>query len=862
MRGFHRSVWGMFVAILLSLATACGQGVPSAGSSTPSVGESFLAVSSDPDDGSETNMERPDVATFAITQSQIVPNVRIARYDEQSVINVYSSVNDPEPAYSGYPVMEDGRFGVWRQEGDRHELFLINGSNGQKTQLLQSTDIESISFYQDQQLFIVNSDYCSIILASGEVRRVGKGRCFGSAIGLRLILETSSGVAISVIDRDLTLVNERKFPLTNARLSALGSVIFGTSSPNSGLTVFDTVDGRKLWKSVASDFNVDVISEARSADSILVAQDSDDNDNLVEILSIRRAADQAVVKTLITARSVSAQLSSDGRTAVIATRQTSNSPFDYQTVDLESGRTVPIDFSGDPTDMAFSRTDYYAYTMDGTLFIGRFGEVPQRAIDVFGNVQRLIELPDSKAFLVVTTDGDQTAMTLIRPTTKDIKADLALTTSGELGFSPSSGSSIRGFLVSSTDTDGYVTLYETRFGSELLPTRIAEGNIRWFSYGPDDSIFYGDVLGGQGSTYSVSKGKDRTRTLVSTRFAVFRQGAPYIRDTSSGFVGTMQAFVDPTLDLCKKLKRKITQLSEGSTEFDLASVEDQIPTEFCIQVPLALRNKDFGFKINPNPLAADDEASDSALEILTGETGAVDPVGSADLLKVVGNADDKYDRANARLEYAPEIPTITLSNPTYLIRGYSWSKAQKATLEIKDAFESNGQFVEFSRSSWTNHGRIQKSCNSLQKIAYSAFSGGAETEIPISVDQNRDAEIVEFCLQIVASKSGEPANYRMVLMPIDISGKPAKLVTGCEGLRGRQSDAANPYGSLSEVRDIFSFASRIEEPSGNYGNITEIQFSLSKGTFGPCFMTHQAPRPLDAGDGERARIRVYLDGTD
>ena len=102
----------------------------------------------------------------------------------------------------------------------------------------------------------------------------------------------------------------------------------------------------------------------------------------------------------------------------------------------------------------------------------------------------------------------------------------------------------------------------------------------------------------------------------------------------------------------------------------------------------------------------------------------------------------------------------------------------------------------------------------------------------------------------------------MVLIPTDLSGNPAKLVAGCAGLRGKQSDAAKPYGVLSELKDIFNFSSRIDGPSGGYGNITEVQFSLSKGNFGPCFITHQAPRPKDAGDGEKARVKVYLDGLD
>jgi len=860
-RGVQR-IAGLFIAMAMILGvTSCSDSTQTRSSARNSSSESFLAIRASWDGSSNRLFEGADIATFALSDKQIVPDVRVARSSAETQIGVFPSTRETDADYFGYPLTADGQFIVWSRSGQRDELDLVNPGNGIRTKLHAGTAFRSVSYFQDLGTLVVNSDVCIAVRPDGEVRRVGKGQCVGTSLGLRLVEQSPSSLTISVIDETLQVSDRRSFPVRDAALSARGALVSGRSIGSGSLTVFELSTGRKLWTSKASDFQAEVLSTAKSGDSLLIAQDSDDNDNLVDLFSIRVDETGPSIKKLLSSRLVSAQLSSDGTSVMIATRVSSSGAYAYRTENLVSGESSELGYEGEPSGLALSSTNFYAFASGGTLYIGSFGSAPRRALDIFGEVTGLVEVVAESTFLVLTDDSGQAGITIVRNSGDAPKAKLILSVLGRLTFDPQLGSRNDVALVTATDDDGYGTLYEVSLTDKFDTRRLAEGNIRWFTYGPNENIFYGDVLNGEMTVFLTKSADKPSRTLVSTRYVVIRQGRTAIRETNSGFLGTMQAYLDPTLDFCKKQRLPLIALAEGSTALTLNAIGMGGPASLCIQVSPQARGSLFDLSLSP---ADTDEKGtepfDSAFELLSSAVGNVEPISSADSLDIVATADDAETQADSRFSYESRLLKQEFLNPTYLLRGYSWTRKASAVLRVSKPTETAATLTSFSRDDWKSRFESYKDCMELPSLI-AGREPGEELTLTVGVEKNGDAEIKRFCLSIPRSFQQAKAEYALYLIADDTEDAVAQLALGCSKAQARQTPSGRPFETLSSPRDIIGFESRISG-FGLSPNITIAVFQLPKGFTGPCYLTHQSPRPAEGGAATRARVRMALERTD
>lgn len=852
---------GFSITILLLLGlVSCSESTKSSTSTDGRGRESFLAVRASLDESNLTGFNGADVATFSLFDSEIVPDVRVARSNDATLIAVFGNTRTTEADYLGYPFATNGQFIVWSRSSQQDELVLINPDNGERTKLHSGQMFANVSYFEDIETLVVNSRVCDAVRLDGEVRRLGIGQCVGTSLGLRLIEQGAESITVSVIDELLEVSDRRKFPIIEATLSASGALVYGRSVGSGSLAVFELATGRKLWTSKPTDFRAEVISSSKSGDSLLVAQDSDDNDNLVDLFSIRVDETGASVKKLFSARTLSAQLSSDGTAVMIATRPSSESVYSYQTENLLTGESSELNYVGEPSGLALSSTNSYAFTNGGTLYVGTFGDAPQRALDIFGEVTGLVEIVGESTLLVLTNDSGQAELTIVRNTDSAPKAKLVLSVFGRLAFNPQLGSRSELALVTAVDQDGYGTLYEVSLADKFEAKRLAEGNIGWFSYGPKGNVFYGDVLNGEMSVYEVTASDKPRRTLVSTRYMVVRQGPSVIRETSGGFLQTIQAYLDPTLDLCKKQRLQLITLQEGSIELTLNEMGQGGPATLCIQVPLQVRGSSFDLSLVQSPEGgSEEEQFDSAFEMLSTDVGSVDAISSADSLDVLATADDSATDTYSTSSFESQLSRFEFSRPTYMMRGYSWSQSASAQFLISKPLENPETSTTFSRDDWKNRAASYRSCKGLPTLVASPARDGTEMEFVVGVDINGDAEIKQFCLSVPRALEQTRTEHSLYLIPDDTRGGIAELALGCADLQARQSSSGRPYGSLSSPREIVGFESRESDGFGSSQNTTLAVFELTKGLFGPCYLTHQSPRPAEAGSVTRAKVRMTLE---
>jgi len=536
--------------------------------------------------------------------------------------------------------------------------------------------------------------------------------------------------------------------------------------------------------------------------------------------------------------------------------------YAYRTENLVSGESSELGYEGEPSGLALSSTNFYAFVSGGTLYIGSFGSAPRRALDIFGEVTGLVEVIAESTFLVLTNDNGQAGITIVRNSGGTPKAKLILSVSGQLRFDPKLGSRKDTALVTATDDDGYGTLYEVSLADEFDSRRLAEGNIRWFTYGPNDDIFYGDVLNGEMSVYLTKSADKPSRTLVSTRYVVMRQGRSAIRETNNGFLGTMQAYLDPTLDFCKKQRLALIALAEGSTEIVLNAMGGGGPSSLCIQVPTRVRGNLFDLSLSPSDTDEKGaEPFDSAFELLSTDVGIVDPISSADSLDIVATADDAETQADSKFSYESRLLKQEFLNPTYLLRGYSWTRKASAVLRISKPTETAATLTSFSRDDWKSRSESYKDCMELPSLI-AGREPGEELTLTVGVEKNGDAEIKQFCLSIPRSLQQARAEYALYLVTDDTEDAVAQLALGCSKAQARQTPSGRPFETLSPPRDIIGFESRISDGFGLSPNITLAVFQLTKGFTGPCYLTHQSPRPAEGGAATRARVRMALERTD
>lgn len=859
--GSHRPT-KLVVAVTLILALAsCSDSVETVLSNSTSSAESFLTIRATWDESSTLNDEDSDIATFLLSDKQIVPDVRVARINTSTKIGVYPTTRALEADYFGYPLTADGQFIVWSRAQDRDDVTLINPKTGSRTKLHSGFTFKNVSYFADLETVIVNSDFCVAVKPDGDVRRIGKGQCIGTSLGLQLLEQDASSITISQINETFQISDRRSFPIKDVQFSAGGALISGRVIGSSSLAVFELLNGRKLWTSKPTDFKADVLSSAKSGDSLLIAQDSDDNDNLVDLLSIRFDQAGSSIKKLLSSRVVAAQLSSDGTAVMIATKSDSQADYAYQTQNLLTGESSDLGYAGEPSGLALSSTDFYAFVSGGTLFVGTFGDEPRRALDIFGEVTGLVEITTESRFLVLTEDGGQTSITSVRETDSRPEAKLVLSVPGRLIFNPQLGSRQGTALLTAIDDDGYGTLYEVSLVNKFDPRRLAEGNIAWFSYGPDGNIFYGDVLNREMNVYVTKSADNPSRALVSTRYVIVRQGPAIIRETGSGFLREMRAYIDPTLELCKRQRLTRLTLAETSTELTLNEMGKGAPASLCIQVPLQLRGSPFDLSLSPVDAGTNTLYQfDSAFELLSSEVGDVDPVTTADSLDVISTADDSQIGTDRTFSYESRLSNQEFSQPTYLLRGYSWTGKTTAVLRIAKPTDKPVSSTNFSRNDWKNRSAAYEACKAQPSLVAGRGSEIEELDLTIGVDANGDAEIKQFCLSIPQASQDSRAEYTLYLVPDNTSGAIAQLALGCADLKARQTASGQPFGSLSSPRDVIGFENRDSRDVGTSRSTTIAVYQLTKGYAGPCYLTHQNPRPADVSAATRVKVQIAIAG--
>jgi hypothetical protein len=842
-----RSQVTLSLVVSLFMSACSGGGVDSTAGA--SEGEAFLAYGVSLNSSGDLSFGSADIVTFRVQDGSLVPSTRLANGANAGAIRVFTSFDSVTLDYEGFPLLRDGSFGVWQQSGDENYLEIISPSDGGRKRIFKSSAINEVSYFSEEELFVVNADFCYAVRATGETRRLGRGECAGSKTGLRFISSDQSKLTIYSVNSNLELSDRRTFPLRAGRLSAGGALVYGETAGSNRLAVFDVATGERVWSESEGDIDALVLAVAAEGDAIVIGHDRDDGDSLLDLVGVLSGPDGSAVSSLGSVRSVGVQLSNDGRQALIASRAKTTETYSFKTAAL-SGNEVQIPYRGDPDGFAIGKSDVYLYISDGTLYVGRFGELPKRAFDLFGEVTRLIEIRGTDTLLVVTEFESESTVTVVDVGGK-VSARVIAEGSGQIQFSSQFGSYDGRVLFTLREDDGYGTLYEVTPSSGDRAKRIAEGNLAVFSYGPGGDIFYADAFGGNYSSYRVPKGDQNKRLMVSNRYVVLRQGAQLLRETSGGLQGFMDAYVDPVQLLCASEGIKTVTLAPG--EFEVAIPDSSSGSvSLCVKVPKAARDKKLD--IIHTPVAPGSTNIDTAIEVFTSTNDMRDDVQSIDELKLVASNDDTV--VKDKIVLTASVSSVSFDRPTYIIRSSSWSSKVNVRLSLSEvsapvASESYG----FAVSTWRQRATSSVECKDKPQVAWQGNTAGAEIKARVGVDGSGNAEIYQFCLNILKPSDEAPSQFDLVVSSSSVGVPTAELVLGCNSLRGVPNVSSTSTGQYrgSDEREFLAFRS----PSSGRSILT-MSYLVTKGLYGPCYVTHAAPNPSESGAATRGDVSLGL----
>ena len=840
------------VAIVMTVG-ACGGIDGGQSTSNSSEGEAFLAYGASLTSSGELSIGSADVVTFSIEEGSLVPDTRLANGSSAGLISVFDSLSSSSVDYEGFPILPDGSFVVWQQSAEVNYLELISPKNGERKRIFRSASIGSVAYYFEDDLFVVNADFCYAVRTSGETRRLGRGQCEGSKSGLRFITTEKNSLSIYVVSRDLELTERRTFPLKSGRLTAGGALIFGESASDQRLVVFDVVSGERLWSESQGDIEATVLSVAEEGDSLVIGQDRDDGDSRLDLIAVISDSDGTRVVELGSERSVGVQLSTNGKHALIASRTKLKEDYSFRTVSLNGGE-VPVPFQGSPEGIAVGKSGVYLYVSNETLFVGRFGQAPSRAFDLFGTVTQLVEVVGTNALLVITEfEGESTVTALT--VGDEQSARVVAEGPGSVDFSSQFGGRSGKVLFALREDDGYGTLYEVEPASDGRAKRIAEGNIAAFSYGPGGDVYYVDAFGGSYSSYRVPNGDRGKRLLVSSRYFVLRQGPQQLRETNAGLQGFMDAYVDPTQEICAREGIKTVAFALGATEIQIPEIA-RGSASLCIKVPKSQRGQKV--TISHEISASDKSSVDTAIEVYSSTEDMRDEVVRIDDLKLVTSNDDSF--VNGEVVLGARIASVVFDRPTYLIRSSSWSEKVDANVRIDEApNEEVSESYGFVAERWRARADSFAECKAKPRVGWLANKSGPVLSDTVGVDDNGNSEIYEFCVDILTPSNQEPTRFDLVVTTTGTgSSATSELVLGCANLKGIPSLGGDTYRASRAV-DFLTAGSAVTR---GVKTAWSMSYLLSKGVFGPCFVTHSNPNPTAAGFGAIGSFSIGVTSID
>lgn len=809
-------------------------------------GESFLAYGASLSSSEELSFGSADIVTFRLENGPLVPSTRLANGANAGVISVFQSLSSADLEYEGFPLLNDGSFAVWQQSGDVNSIERVSPASGERQKIFKTKNIESVSFYIEQQLFVVNADYCYIVRTDGVTRRVGRGQCEGSKAGLRFITTSSSSLNIFSVDEELELGDRRSFPLRNGDLSSGGGLVFGESASTSRLAVFDVMSGQRLWFEADDDIEATVLSVSAEGDAIIVGHDRDDGDSQIDLIGIASAGDGPTVTPMGSARSVGVQLSTSGKQALIATRAKSSDAYSFKTVSL-SGDEVQIPYKGSPEGFAIGKSDIYTYVSDETLYVGRFGETPRRAFDLFGEVTRLAELRDTKTLIVVTEFEGESTVTAIT-VDDEVSATVLAEGAGLVQFSPRTGGRNDRVLFTLKEDDGYGTLFEAQPSTDNRARRLAEGNIAAFSYGPGGDVYYVDAFGGNYSSYRVPANDQGKRLLVSSRYVVLRQGSQQLRETSGGLQGFMDAYVDPAQQICATEGLKTITFGESETPIEIPEISGG-SVSLCVKVPKESR----GQTLEISHVTNGDVNADTALEVFTSTAEMRDDVVSVEGLKLVATNDDSFiDNA---IVLPARIQSVVFERPYYIIRSSSWANTVKATVKLVNPTGAVvSEVFGFSTAVWESRASAFAGCKEKPFIKWLGNSAGKPLKQRVGVDSAGNSDIYEFCISVLKPSEDSASRFDLTVS-VALAGSPsAEFVLGCSNLKGvRNLLGEGRYRASDETEEL-----RFSTPDFSTSLDYSMSYQLTKGLFGPCYVTHDSPNPRESGRGTAGSLTIAL----
>jgi len=768
-------------------------------------------------EGENDNLRVGNLSLYSLEADEIVPTFRLGSSSDVGPIEIREAFGTSErESYYGFPTFVDEKIVFVNRTSSADQLTLIDASLGEKTRVLSSdARFSNVTLFQNPGVIVVNSGFsedgrCFVIDKSLEVRRIGSGRCVATDRRLWLVSEDDSTTQIFELDESFEVIGRRSFPADSVVLSFSGRL--GVLRTSGGLVEIHSIaNGEVLWTSDKSDTASQTLTIASQADSMLIGVDADDEDGEIEVIWVRIVNGVLKSDSLGSARSVAGSLSSDGSIAVVQwTDPDDNARFEMWAMS-ESGSPRSQDL-GNAENALFIEPNLVATVEDGTLYIADGNSAPRRAMDIYGEIVELSAVKGTNALYALTReDGDFTLTTLRRDGEKWRSTEV-VPPSQELEIVDARGGQL---LVIAVEDDAYGAIYILNVTEDGKARRIAEGNLRFASFGQDDHVYFAEVNGDSADIYRMKPGDRKSKTRVSSRYMIQQYG-PRSTTPAQFLIGAeMTAVVDSLLAYCKQKGLPIINVGETLTSVAVPRLADGSPVA-CVR----MRERGAETTVNVKSESSEDTAI-QWVEYDLNENQTPENGGQVDRIL---SADDSGSSYN---------PTLNVSTGagSALLRLYSWGEDATATLTVSSGRVATNS-TEFDSSRYTADAKAREECR-----IHAIVDGMSPKRLKVGVYASGITGETPFCVQLRPGSSGPRT---LVMNPIEI-GDVAGLTVSC---------SENDY--------FFERTFRSDRPMVEDYDAGYVFPSSTKGLVGLCIFRHYRDYPADFGWGTWGEVDISL----
>ena len=772
--------------ILMSLSfVACG-------GQNSSSSETFIALELEASDG---NLLIKNKMLYAIEGGEIIPTSRFG--SSTSLILISPEFGAPsEQSFYGFAELPNGRIGFWSRKDGVNQIYAIDKKTGDKTRLFSSKDyIESVEYFTKQQVFVINTGIsqgtddmsakkCYVLAVDYEPQRVGTGRCESTNDRLWLIKTDEDGTTLSELNSKFEVSGRLSLPSREITLSHSGKLAIGESTKNGTLDVYSIASGDTLWSSSESDLAAELLTVAEASDSFVIGIDADDEDGLVDLFWFQLDGDKLVSELLGSAYSASVSLSQLGDVVVAELKGLGDSPPRLLVATL--GDEVEINDKVEVTEFtALIEPDIVAFVDDEVLYLGKAGDKPTRAMDLYGEIYSISKI-GGKAILVLTGDDDDYLLTVVTANGSLWKSREIFAGMGRPSIVDARGDSA---LIRISEDDDYVTLYSLDFSSEPKLVKLAEGNIEIANFGPDGLVYFTDASGNSVDIFSIKPGDRDSRKRVSSRYMVYRYGQFGLKASQLlANSPTMTAVVDPLLAYCKSQGLPILLAAGGSATVTVDRTGNRTDVTSTAKFCVRIQSKNVGKKISVSATSEQDVA------IIWEEFNLSDGEEPSTMNAVrTESADDQAGTDSPFL-------SVESTDRSALVSVVSWGEAASVEIGVGLQAKAGTYSSEFDFQRYKGHIVAIEKC-----VGHAVIDGTKILRVKVGVYPSGQTGETPFCVRLSGLENGP---RRLVMNPIETGDVAALTVECADDEYFFEKSFRSDRPSAEDYENGYSFGSR------------------------------------------------------